>query len=110
EIVQCRGADDKPRTVRLIPLRDPRVEIPAVIIEPCGVSDLAYVDKRLVLELPKSDDDVGDLDTEIVDVVLHLDGRPAEAKRAHERVAERCVTKMADVRCLVWVEDRKSVV
>ena len=60
----------------------------------------------LVLELAEADDDVGDLDAGVVDVVLHFDRRAAEAEHAHERVAERRVAQVADVRRLVRVDRR----
>ena len=71
--------------------------------------------RRLVFELAKSDDDVGDLDAGVVDVVLHLDGNAAEALHAYERVAQRGIAKVADVRRLVRVDggvldDRLSAV
>ena len=57
-------------------------------------------------ELPEADDDVGDLDAGVVDVVLHLDRRAAEAQHAHERVAERGISQVADVGGLVRVDGR----
>ena len=57
-----------------------------------------------MFELAEADDDVGHLDAGVVDVVLHFDGRAAEAQHAHERVAERGVPQMADVRRLVRVD------
>ena len=59
-----------------------------------------------MLELAEADDDVGDLDAGVVDVVLHFDRRAAEAQDAHERVAERGVPQVADVRRLVRVDRR----
>jgi hypothetical protein len=53
-----------------------------------------------------NDDDIRYLHAEIVDVVLHLDGRAAEAQHASERVAERRVAQVADVRRLVRVDRR----
>ena len=62
--------------------------------------------ERFVLELAEADDDVGDLHAGVVDVVLHFDRRAAEAQHAHERVAERRVAQVADVRGLVRVDGR----
>ena len=61
---------------------------------------------RQVLDLAEADDDVGDLDAGVVDVVLHFDRRPAEAQHACERVAERGVAQVADVRRLVRIDRR----
>ena len=59
-----------------------------------------------MLELLEADDDVGDLHAGVVDVVLHFDRRAAEAQHADERVAERRVAQVADVRRLVRVDGR----
>ena len=62
--------------------------------------------ERLALEHPEADDDVGDLDAGVVDVVLHFDRDAAEAQHAHQRVAERGVAQVADVRRLVRIDRR----
>ena len=62
--------------------------------------------RLFVLDLAEADDDVGDLDAEVVDVVLRFDRRAAEAQDADERVAERRVAQVADVRRLVRVDRR----
>ena len=64
----------------------------------------ADVVEALALELAESDDDVGDLDAGVVDVVLHFDRHAAEPLHAHERVAERRIPQVADVRRLVRVD------
>ena len=56
------------------------------------------------LERREADDDVGDLHAGVVDVVLHLDRPALKAQQPHERVAERRVPQMADVRGLVRVD------
>ena len=92
--------------VAAVPLGDARVEVPAVVVEARGVGDRANLVERLALEHAEADDDVGDLDAGVVDVVLHLDRDAAEAQHAHERVAERGVAQVADVRRLVRVDGR----
>ena len=62
--------------------------------------------ERLSLEHAESDDDVGHLHAGVVDVVLHLDRDAAEAQHADERVAQRGIAQMADVRRLVRVDRR----
>ena len=62
--------------------------------------------ERLAGEVPESDDDVGDLDAGVVDVVLHFDRDAAEAQDADERIAERGVAQVADVGRLVGVDGR----
>ena len=60
--------------------------------------------ERLVLELAEADGDVGDLHAGVVDVVLDLDRAAEEAQQPPERVAERGVAQVADVRRLVRVD------
>jgi len=60
----------------------------------------------VAFDLREADDDVGDLDAGVVDVVLRFDRRPAEAQRAHQCVAERGVAQVADVGGLVRVDGR----
>jgi hypothetical protein len=57
-----------------------------------------------VLQRLEPDDDVGHLDAGVVDVVLHFHGHAAEAQHPDQRVAERRVAQMPDVRCLVRVD------
>ena len=89
-----------------VPLRYPRIEVPAVVVEPCRVGDLPHLVQRSALELSKGDDDVGDLDARVVDVILHLDWRSGETQNPGERVAQRRVSQMTDVRRLVRVDRR----
>ena len=57
-----------------------------------------------MLELAEADDDVGHLHAGVVDVVLHFDRRAAEGEGPHQRVAERGVAQVTDVRRLVRVD------
>src|SRR5688572_8278713 len=82
---------------------DARIQVPAVIIEPRGIGDALDVIEVLVLELPESNDDVGDLDACVVDVVLHFDRDASESLHAHQRIAERGIAKVANMRRLVRV-------
>ncbi len=106
--VERRVSDVKAALVGRVPLGDSRVEIPAVVIE----SDVGVGDERLhaveipALERGETDNNISDLDTRVVDVVLHLDHPALKAEEPHERVAERRVSKMPDVRGLVRVDRR----
>src|SRR6185436_17664399 len=97
-------ADLQALLVAVVPFGDARVEIPAVVIEARGRRDALRVVERQFLELLKSDDDVGDLDAGVVDVVLHFHWMAAKPQDAHQRVAERRVAQVADVRGLVRVD------
>ena len=99
-------ADLEPGLVLLVPLGDAGVEVPAVVVEPRLRGERANLVERLVLERFEADDDVGDLHAGIVDVVLHFDGHAAEAQDPYQRVAQRRVAQMADVRRLVRVDRR----
>ena len=58
------------------------------------------------LERLKADDDIGDLHAGVVDVVLDLDRASLKAQQPDQRVAERGVAQVADVRRLVRVDRR----
>jgi hypothetical protein len=51
----------------------------------------------------ETDDDIGYLDTGIVDVILDVDFPAGRAKEQNEGVAEDGISKVADVGGLVWV-------
>ena len=57
-----------------------------------------------MLELAEADGDVRDLDAGVVDVVLDLDLAAEEAEQPAERVAERGVAQVPDVRGLVRID------
>src|SRR6202022_951687 len=54
----------------------------------------------------EADDHVRNLDAGVVDVVLRFDRGALESKRADQRVTERGVAQVADVRGLVRVDGR----
>ena len=72
-VMQGGGANLQPLLVFLVPLRDARVEIPAVVVEPRGIGDSAHAVQIFLLELAEADDDIGHLHAGVVDVVLHFD-------------------------------------
>ena len=106
DVVQRGAADLQPFLVLGVPLRDSGVEVPAVIVEASGLRQRLHRRKVEPFQLAEADDDVGDLDAGVVDVVLNLDRRAPEREHAHERVAERRVAEVADVRGLVGVDCR----
>ena len=104
DVVEGCRRDRQARLVGLVPLGDPRVEVPAVVVEARRRRRAPHVLERDLLELCEADDDVGDLDAGVVDVVLDLDGHAAEAQHADQRVAEGGVAEVADVRRLVRID------
>src|SRR5688572_1801214 len=67
DVVQRSGAYLQAVLVDVVPLRDARVEIPAVIIEASGIGDATNVVEVLALELSEPDDDIGNLNARVVD-------------------------------------------
>ena len=90
----------------LVPLADLGVEIPAVIVETGRIGDRPHVRDRAALDRPESDDDVRDLDSRVVDVVLHFDRCAAEPEDADQCVPERRIAQVTDVRGLVRIDGR----
>ena len=91
--------------VLLVPLRDARIEVPAVVVEARRGSDQrGDVLLRFLLQLDEADNDVGNLHAGVVDVVLDIDGVTGGAQQAHEGIAEDGVAQMADVRGLVGID------
>ena len=90
--------------VGVVPLGDAGVEVPAVVVELLAGGEGAHVVEALALEALEADDDVGDLDAGVVDVVLDLDGRAEEPQQAPDGVAEDRVAQVADVGGLVRVD------
>ena len=80
EIVQRLVSYREPLGLPAVPLGDARIEIPAVVVEARGVGDLPDLGEVLPLDLPEADDDVGDLNAEVVDVVLHFNRCVPEAR------------------------------
>jgi hypothetical protein len=104
KIVQRRGTRGRMRLVLLVPFRDARVQIPTVVVESRAVGDFADGVDRPVLQVAEADDDVGNLDAEIVDVVLYFDRRTAKLQHPRERIAERGVAKVSDMRRFVRID------
>ena len=96
-----------------VPLRDAGVEIPAEVVNALvGLEELfhelADTGEGEAEEVDEADDDVGDLDAGVVDVVLHAN-LPAGlevvgAEESLEGVAEDGVAEVADVGGLVGVD------
>ena len=86
-----------------VPLRNARVEIPAVVIEARLGGELFYVSPRFLFKINKSHHHVGDLHARVVDVVLDIHFPARKAQQADERIAQDGVAEMPDVRGLVGI-------
>src|SRR5208282_872567 len=65
-----------------IPLRNTRVEIPAVVIE-TGLPDESFdFGSRLLLDLRESDNYIGNLYSGVIDIVLHIDFPAGKAQES----------------------------
>ncbi len=91
--------------VLLVPLRDPRIEVPAVVIEARVRRDqLRDLLLRLLLQARETDDDIGHLHSGVVNVVLDVDRVTCRAQQSHEGVAENGVAQVPDVRRFVGID------
>jgi hypothetical protein len=104
DVVKRLRADGQAFLVLAIPVADFRVEVPAVVVEARRVGDALDLVERLPFEHAESNDDVCDLDAGVVDVVLHFHRNAAKAQHPDQRVAERGVAQMSDVRGLVRID------
>src|SRR5688572_33427440 len=56
--------------------------------------------------MDETDDDIGDLHTSVIDVVLDLDAITGGLQDSHKRISERSVAHVTDVRSLLWIDAR----
>src|SRR5579875_532498 len=97
------------RRIGAVPLRNARIEIPAVVVDPLARlgqprHQLPDSGQRKPLQMHQSDHDIRHLDARVVDVVLHVDLLSGGAQQAHEGVAEDSVAQMANVGGLVGID------
>jgi len=97
-------AQRETRFVFFIEVRHAGIQVPAEIVELRLRGKRAHLFGRFLRDVNKADHDIRNLHAGIVDVVLHLDAPPGATKQAHERVAQRRVAQVADVRSLVWID------
>ena len=102
---RCRAVR-QPLLVSVVPFGDARVEIPAVVVEAGRFRDAADLIECLLFEHAEADHDVSHLYACVVDVVLHLDGHPAEPQDPDERVPERGIAQVPDVCRLIGIDRR----
>ena len=92
-----------------IPLRNTRIEVPAVVVEGLWPRPGSR-DERLNLALPfflqiqKAHHHVRHLDAGVVDIVLHIHMRARGLKQADKRVTQNGIAQMADVGRFVGID------
>ncbi len=99
--------------IQPVPLRNPRIKIPAVVVDAGLTCKPALLDQLpdlggglLVLKLRESHHHVGHLHAGVVDVVLHVDLAAGGAQQANESIAEDGIAQMPYMRGLVGVDRR----
>src|SRR6266404_3756359 len=94
--------------VFFVPLRNPRVEVPAVIIERPALSsllnELLNVVFVFLFKVEKAHHHVGNLDAGVVDVILYIHVAAGRTQQTYKGVAQDRITQVADMRSLVWVD------
>ena len=108
DLLQCFRSKGMLRIFGFIKGADPRVQIPAVVVELEGLvgDKLPHVGEGFFFEVPKSHDDIGNLNAGVVDVVLNFHMPAARLENADERVADCGVAEMPDVCRLVGIDVR----
>ena len=96
------------RIVRFIERCDPRINIPAVIVELlCGIRDhAAHIVECLSFDMDQPDDHIRHLHAGVIDVVLNFDIPPAGVEDSNEGIADGRVSQMADMRSFVRIDIR----
>ena len=102
--VQRLQADLQVLLVLRVPLRDPGVEVPAVIVKARLPDQLLDFFPRFLLNICKSHDHVSYLRASIVDVVLNIHFPAGEVQQPDKGVAKNGVAQVADVRRLVGID------
>ena len=97
-------AQPEPRLVFLEKLRDPRIEVPAEVIEARSCRQRAHFVGGLFLQVCEPDHHVRHLHAGVVDIILHFDAPSRAPQQAHKRVAEGRIAQMPDVRGFIGVD------
>src|SRR5581483_9127383 len=100
------GAEEARIFVFFVELEDPRIKVPAVVVEPhSGVTNeiLDLLDPFL-LKMDEPDDNVSHLDARVVDVVLNFDRVTSKLEQPREGIAQNGVAQMPNVRRLVGID------
>ncbi len=91
------------RLAFLVPLRGARIDVPTEVVEARLARKFANFFFRLFLYVNKTDDYIGDLDTGVVDVVLHVHFAPSRTQQTDKSVTQNGVAQVPDMCCFVRV-------
>ncbi len=99
------------RCVRLIPLRNPRIQIPAVVIDALAFGlqlcqQLPHIRQRLAFQMHQPHHHIRHLHAGVVNVVLHAGICFSCAQQAHKSIAQNRIAQVPDVRSLIWIDAR----
>ena len=80
------------------------VEIPAVVIESRRGGQRAHFGGRFLFDVKKAEDHIGDLNSGVIDIILHFDLCARMAQQAHKSIAKHGVAQVADVRGFIGID------
>ncbi len=97
-------AQRKPRRVLLEKLCDASVQIPAQVVEARRLRQGPHLGRRLLFHILECNDHVRHLHAGVINIILHFHAPPGATEQAHQRVAERGIAQVTDVRRLVRID------
>ena len=98
------AAQGQAALILLEKLRDPRIEVPAEVIEARSRGQRANLFGRFFLQMSERDHHIRDLHAGVVDVVLHFHSPACAPQQPHERIAQGGVAQMPDVRGFIGID------
>src|SRR5581483_1978981 len=100
------GAEEARVFVFFVELEDPRIKVPAVVVEPhSGVTNkILDLPELFLLKMDEPDDNVSHLDARVVDVILNFDSVSSKSEQPRESIAQNGVAQVPNVRCLVGID------
>ena len=102
--VQRLLADLQVLLVLGVPVRDPGIEIPAVVVKARLAGQLLNFRARLLLNIQKSHDHVGNLHARVVDVILDVHFPAGKLQQPDKGVAKNGVAQVSDMGRLIGID------
>ncbi len=104
--VQRLQADLQILLVFRVPLRDPGIQIPAVVVKAWFFGKSLDLRTRFLLDLSEANHYIGHLHAGVVDVILNVDFPARKTQEPNECIPENCIAQMSNVRGLVGIDAR----